>query len=220
MHERSEESSALDNPKIVRAIARIIFMAMFLYIAIVASRCYAMSAKLRLLRYGRIPILETAGWLSGDNILSPLTNVHRIPNFGWWLIMLILIDVYQLAEFATNTINDELQLGECPFRQGIILNPEPVWKHHYWNGPSQRIASNAQLYSLFNSPICAVGIYRKANNDPFFCAGANDTMGSWTCDGGLDVNYSYREGDSEVVNNLAFQGLLDRLPYRTESTDI
>ncbi|KAK4570130.1 hypothetical protein LTR86_002210 [Recurvomyces mirabilis] len=176
---------ALGSAQWARIVARVIFIVLSLYLAVIGSACYGIQLKLKLLKTHRVPIVHTAGWLTADEILDQVHRLRCIPNLRWWVPMAVFALLSRVADVSTATIQPRPNRNQtCRFDTGMVLSPDDTTQPYTWTIPpahtkGQMWATNAQLISLAHG--CDMGIYSKVGDNWSFCARQTDIWGSWTC---------------------------------------
>nr|OQO16865.1 hypothetical protein B0A51_15306 [Rachicladosporium sp. CCFEE 5018] len=193
-----------------RFIARAIFRGLFLLLGLISGYCHSLYIKRQILRHNGLPPLEAAGWLAGPGmLLQPWRYLHRVPNPGWWLLMVAMPLAAVVADFASSTIRSQDTLAQCPFGTGLVLDLSGNELFHGppWNGRSTSVAGNAQINSRNNG--CSMGIFVKANTAPHFCAADEDMYGTWNCTNvQMDITYPYgTQSEDEVARDLSARNL-------------
>lgn len=170
----------------VRVAFRIYFICTLALLGLIGSQCCKCAAKLDLLHGKTVKIHRMTGWVRARDVLICLWKMHRLPG-GWWLgLMMVTASFLTLtADLAVNAlVRQQWRTDQCYFTQGLVVdwhNTE-TFSAPPANGYPALIVSNAQINS--DSNLCSIGIYRKVPNtdDPFFCAGDTDIIGTWQCD--------------------------------------
>lgn len=164
-------------------------------IGLIGSQCCKCSAKFDLTHGRTVNLHRMTGWLRPSDIASCIWKLRRLPGGLGLGIMMVIVSILTLtADLAVNIlVSQSFQQGYCKFDIGLVMNwtagsesfiePPP-------NGYPERIASNAQIFSLNNG--CPIGIYRKIpwTGNSSFCANEYDIMGTWDCEPfGSDFNF-------------------------------
>ncbi|KAK6440437.1 hypothetical protein LTR95_003345 [Oleoguttula sp. CCFEE 5521] len=205
-----------------RFIARAVFRGLFLLLGGFSSYCHSLYIKRRTLRPNGLPPLEAAGWLAGPGMLvQPLRYLRRVPNPGWWLLMVALPIAALVADFASSTIRSQDTLAQCAFGTGLVLDLSGNEFFHIppWNGRSTSVAGVAQINSRNNG--CSMGIFGKANTASHFCAGVDDILGSWSCTNTeTDITYPYGTiFEDDVASDLFARNLQYGSPSYARTTN-
>lgn len=196
------------NSLIVRIGFRIVFFVLSVYLGAVGSYCNKLSLKLRLLRNGRVPMQDAAGWVSGTAIFEPIYRSRRIPNFKWWSLMAAVLVLVKINDLITNTIRTLPVPSLCAFGYGMVMSKTgfDTFLSPPWNSRSQLVAGNAQITSQGWG--CQQGIYKKVNWDSTFCAAEIDIIGGWECASvGNNLTYTYGTEPNDVLGDLQDRGL-------------
>ena len=143
------------------------------------------------------------GWLRPSDIAQCIWKLRRLPGGLGLGTMMVVVSILTLtADLAVNVlVSESLQQSFCDFDYGLVMDWEMGAESFIQPPPNSYpalIASNAQIFSLYNG--CPIGIYSKVpwSGNSSFCANEFDIMGTWDCEVyGDDFNV---DGDADTVS--------------------
>ncbi|EXJ72025.1 uncharacterized protein A1O5_04528 [Cladophialophora psammophila CBS 110553] len=195
----------------VRLFFRIFFVAAFILINLLGTKCLAGRAKLRLVQGHTVPLPYMTSWLASFDSLYALQMVKTLPG-GWLSLLMIFAYLLNLGSDFTSALLQSVPVHDrCKFGTGLVVSTT-LNGQIPWNGAPYTVVSQAQTTSLLNYGL--KGVYKKANRAIDFSADAADMLGEWHClRNPLELDYPWDVSVDDIVASLQQHGVLYDTPY-------
>ncbi|KAK0719183.1 hypothetical protein B0H67DRAFT_572626 [Lasiosphaeris hirsuta] len=171
----------------VRVWLRVYFTVALIIIALIGSKICVYRPQLLLLRDGRVPILQTTGWLSAVDAVRTMWLTRSNPLGTMGFVMILAGVVMTLSDLATSGLVASVGLpGRCAVNTSDIFYVIPTSqsiKVNIATTPASAQALDIRRQHETNMRNKGVpGIYRIIDNDDRFQASEEDIFGSWKCE--------------------------------------